>query len=172
MALSSARIQEAEKLLTELLGTELAEIIKSASASPGTSSSFVIDMPEASSIDFNVEELASLVARTSNKYGRVARFAGMARAELKLAEGRYKRKYKSSLKGKNIQEREANAIDAASTELAELNVIEAVVELAEVAESYARIASESARKLLDKVASMDIASRREQAGYYMEKDFD
>jgi hypothetical protein len=38
-------------------------------------------------------------------------------------------------------------------------------------EGAARIASESARKLLDKVQSMQIASYREEKGSYLDSDF-
>jgi hypothetical protein len=38
-------------------------------------------------------------------------------------------------------------------------------------EGAARIASESARKLLDKLQSMQMASSREEKGSYLESDF-
>jgi hypothetical protein len=38
-------------------------------------------------------------------------------------------------------------------------------------EGAARIASESARKLLDKAQSMQIASSREEKGSYLDSDF-
>jgi hypothetical protein len=43
--------------------------------------------------------------------------------------------------------------------------------LAESMESAARISSESARKLMDKVQSMQIAASRESKGHYLESDF-
>jgi hypothetical protein len=48
---------------------------------------------------------------------------------------------------------------------------ESIVKLAESMEGAARIASESARKLLDKVQSMQVASYREEKGSYNESDF-
>lgn len=171
MVLQTTRIQEAERLLSNLLGSELAEIIERVSASPGTDKSFLIEIPETSSIDYNVEELASLVARTANRFGQISRLSSMARAELKRAEGRYKRKYKASLVGKNTAEREANAIEASENEAEELTIIEMVVELASGAEAWARIASETARKLYSGSENMQIATVRESKGYYKESDF-
>jgi hypothetical protein len=112
-----------------------------------------------------------LVARTSNVYGRIARFAGMARAQYKLIEGSYKRVYKANRVGKNEAEREANALGAAESEYTALVTAESIVNLAESMESAARIASESARKLIDKVQSMQIATAREEKGFYSDKDF-
>ena len=48
---------------------------------------------------------------------------------------------------------------------------EAIVNLAESMESAARISSESCRKLIDKVQSMQIASAREDKGFYSDSDF-
>jgi hypothetical protein len=115
--------------------------------------------------------MASLVARTSNVYGRVARLAGMARAQYKLIEGSYKKVYKANRVGKNEAEREANALEAAESEYTALITAEAIVNLAESMELAARIASESARKLIDKIQSMQVASAREEKGYFSEKDF-
>ena len=62
-------------------------------------------------------------------------------------------------------------MEAAEEEYAALVTCEAIVNLAESMESAARIASESARKLMDKAQSMQIASARESKGYYSEDDF-
>jgi hypothetical protein len=115
--------------------------------------------------------MASLVARTSNVYGRVARLAGMARAQYKLIEGSYKKVYKANRVGKNEAEREANALEAAESEYTALITAEAIVSLAESMELAARIASESSRKLIDKIQSMQVASVREEKGYFNDKDF-
>jgi hypothetical protein len=48
---------------------------------------------------------------------------------------------------------------------------EAMVSLAESMENSARIASESARKLMDKIQSMQVAAYREEKGSYLESDF-
>ena len=95
----------------------------------------------------------------------------MARAQYKLIEGSYKRIYKANRVGKNESEREANALGAAEGEYTALITAESIVSLAESMESAARIASESARKLIDKVQSMQVASSREEKGFYNERDF-
>lgn len=169
--LNHEKILEAEKLLKDLLGPELAEVIKRAAADPGSFDSYMVEIPEPTSVDFSPEELASVVARASNMFGRMTRWGGMARAELKIAEAQYKRKYKAHKKGANESEREANAVLATESEAAVVNLLESVVEIVESAEIHLRIASESARKLLDKVATMDIAQRRESHGQYLPKDF-
>ena len=171
MALSSARIQEAQKLYIELLDAELAEVLERASASADDPNSYYVELPETSSVDYNIEELASRVARISNKYFTISRDCGIARAKLKQCEASYKAKYKRSLRGANAQEREANAMEASADLLTELSLVESLVARTEQAESYARLASESARKLLDKSQAMQIATARESAGFYMDKDF-
>jgi len=166
-------VHQAETLLIEILGPELEQIISLIVADPGSSGSSFIELPTADDIDLTVGSLMSMVARTSNNYGRIARFGGIARAHYKLAEGRYKRKYKAALGGsaKNAQEREANAIAVAEKEFIEMSTLEAVIELAEAQEVAARIASESARKLLDKVQAIQIASSREEKGWHQESDY-
>lgn len=171
MALNIQKITEAKALLSQVLGPELVEIINAIKEEPGPDNKYFIEIPSGDKVDLTAEDLASMVAVTSNRYGRAARAAGMARAEYKLAEARYKLKFKTSLSGKNVAEREANAMEAATDEYLALSVIEAVVELAESLEAHARIASESARKLFDKVQSMAIAQRREEKGHYRERDF-
>ena len=132
---------------------------------------YYIEIPDSNYIDLTINDLASLVARASNVYGRAARFAGIARAQYKLLEGKYKKVYKASRVGKNEAEREANAIAAAEKEYMALISVEAVVQLAESMEAAARISSESARKLMDKIQTMQVATAREDKGYFSEKDF-
>lgn len=166
-------IERAEQVLIDVLGPELEQIISLIVSDPGTAGSSFIEMPTSSSVDLTVQDLMSLVARTSNNYGRIARFAGIARAHYKLAEGRYKRKYKTALgaSAKNAQEREANAMAAAEKEYIELSTLEAIIELAEAQEIAARIASESSRKLLDKVQAIQVANSREEKGWHKESDY-
>ena len=71
----------------------------------------------------------------------------------------------------NEAEREASAISAAEEEYSALITCDAVVSLAEAIETSARISSESARKIMDKIQSIQIASYREEKGSYMESDF-
>lgn len=174
MALNYQKVKQAEDLLGDLLGDELNEIISAIAKNPGEENSFYIEIPDAQVVDLSVEELASLVARTSNVYGRILRFSGMARAERKLAEARLKRKLKVAMGApgfSNKEAREANAYETCKAEVSALATIEAVVELAEALEIHCRVASESARKLFDKVKEMYVASAREQAGHYQSQDF-
>lgn len=166
--MNSQTVEKLQELLTEFLGPQLKEVIDAYSS---VNSKYFIEIPEADVIDLGIDKIASLVARTSNVYGRASRFAGMARAQYKLVEGNYKKIYKSNRVGKNEAEREASAISAAEDEYTALVAYDAVVSLAEAIEASARIASESARKLMDKMQSMQIASFREEKGSYMDSDF-
>ena len=60
---------------------------------------------------------------------------------------------------------------AAEDQYSEMVTAEAIVNLAESMENSARIASESARKLMDKIQSMQVAAYREEKGSYLESDF-
>jgi hypothetical protein len=131
----------------------------------------IIYIPDSEEIDYDHNTLASLVAKTSNNYGRLARYAGIARAEYKLAKGSFDRKYKQFKVGKNEDEREANAMKNCHEEHDAMIRAEAIAELAEGFEQAARIASESARKLYDKKANMHQAYKREESGSYREVDF-
>lgn len=163
-------IEKLQDLLEEFIGPQLKEVLQAYSSNDSTYKYF-IEIPESDIVDLGLDALASLVAKTSNVYGRAARFAGMARAEYKILEGRYKRVYKSNRVGKNEAERESAAMMAAEGEYSALVTCEAIVNLAEALETSARIASESARKLMDKVQSMQIASIREDKGHLMDNDF-
>lgn len=163
-------VQKLHDLLNEFLGPQLQEIII-AYADKNNASKYFVVIPEADTVDLGFENIASLVARTSNVYGRAARFAGIARAQYKIFEGNYKRIYKANRVGKNEAEREAAAMEAAEAEYTALTTCEAIVSLAESIEASARIASESARKLMDKIQSMQVASFREEKGSYKESDF-
>lgn len=132
---------------------------------------YYVEIPDPNYVDLSISDIASLVARSSNVYGRAARFAGVARAQHKLLEAQYKRIYKANRIGKNEAEREAAAAAAADLEYTSLSAVEAVVQLAESMELAARISSESARKLMDKMQAMQIASSREEKGFFSEKDF-
>jgi len=163
-------MQKLNDLLKNFIGPQIQDLISSY-VSGGQDSNYYINIPDTDTLDLGIHEMASLVARSSNVYGRVARLAGMARAQYKLIEGTYKKVYKANRVGKNEAEREANALEAAESEYTALITAEAIVNLAESMEVAARIASESARKLIDKIQSMQIASSREEKGFYNEKDF-
>lgn len=162
--------EKLQSLLQNFLGPQLNEIIEAYSSSEKISKYFV-EIPESDIVDLGFDVVASLVARTSNVYGRSARFAGIARAQCKLLEGSFKKVYKANMVGKNEAEREATAMKAAEAEHAEWVTCQAIVDLAESMEVAARIASESARKLMDKIQSMQIAAYREDKGSYLESDF-
>jgi hypothetical protein len=156
--------------LFNFLNPQLQEIVNAFSKSEDLDKYF-IEIPDANYVDLTINDLASLVARSSNVYGRAARFAGIARAQYKLLEARYKRVYKANRVGKNEAEREAAAIAAAEKEYMALTAVESVVQLAESMEAAARISSESSRKLIDKVQNMQIATAREDKGFLSDKDF-
>jgi hypothetical protein len=147
------------------------ELLVSAISSQEQLSKYYIEIPDPNYVDLTINDIASLVARSSNVYGTTARFAGIARAQYKLLEARYKRVYKANRIGKNEAEREAAAAAAADSEYMALSSVEALVQIAESMELAARIASESARKLMDKMQAMQIASAREEKGFFSEKDF-
>lgn len=168
--MNNQTLEKLQQMLIEFLGPQIQEVI-TAYTDQSSSFKYFIEIPDSDTIDLGLDSLASLVAKSSNVYGRAARFAGMARANHKLIEGKYKKVYKSSRVGKNEAEREAAAMEAAEEEYSALITCEAIVSLAESMESAARIASESARKLMDKVQSMQIASARESKGYYQDTDF-
>jgi hypothetical protein len=163
-------LEKLQELLQDFLGPQLKEVID-AYTNADNNYKYFIEIPETDIVDLGIEKIASLVARTSNVYGRAARFAGMSRAQYKILEGRYKKVYKSNRVGKNEAEREATAMDAAEDEYFALVTCEAIVSLAEAMEASARIASESARKIMDKVQSMQVAAYREEKGSYLESDF-
>ena len=156
--------------LFNFLNPQLQEIVNAFSKSEDLDKYF-IEIPDANYVDLTINDLPSLVARSSNVYGRAARFAGIARAQYKLLEARYKRVYKANRVGKNEAEREAAAITAAEKEYMALTAVESVVQLAESMEAAARISSESSRKLIDKVQNMQIATSREDKGFLSDKDF-
>ena len=131
-------IEKLQQLLSDFLNPQIQEVINSY-VDKGKDNLYFIEIPEADVVDLGLDKLASLVARTSNVYGRAARFAGMARANYKLIEGKYKKVYKSSRVGKNEAEREAAAMEAAESEYSALVTCEAIVNLAESLESSAKI---------------------------------
>lgn len=132
----------------------------------------IVRLPDVDTVELSVEDLASLVARTSNTYGRLSRLAGMARANAKLAKGRYDYTVKSAkVDGKNESERRAKTAELASSVHEALIEAEALVQLVEGLENAARVASESARKIFDKVEAMYKAAQREDRGHYQEGDF-
>lgn len=156
--------------LSGFLNPQLEELIKTLSSKEELDK-YYVEIPDTNYIDLTIPDIASLVARSSNVYGRAARFAGIARAQYKLLEAQYKRIYKANRIGKNEAEREAAAAAAADDQYLALSAVEAIVQLAESMELAARISSESARKLMDKMQSMQVATARGEKGYFSENDF-
>jgi hypothetical protein len=156
--------------LSDFLNPQLEELVLTFS-DPIALEKYYVEIPDTNYIDLTLNDLGSLVARSSNVYGRAARFAGIARAQYKLLEAQYKRVYKANRIGKNEAEREAAAAAAANNQYTALAAVEAIVQLAESMELAARISSESSRKLMDKVQTMQIASSREEKGFLLERDF-
>lgn len=166
------RLEEQERYLRELLGRELSEVIGAISNKPSKDNPYLIELPDANMVDLPMEDVMAYVAKSANNFGRVARLAGMARAEAKLAKGRYERKFKRlRSQGKNDAERESLAMEGCIEEHMAMVNADAVAELAESLEAAARIASESSRKILDKTQAMQMAATREQAGYISDRDF-
>jgi hypothetical protein len=161
------RTLEAE--LYQALDLQLNEIIQLIGHEPGHYQR--IELPDPDDVDRPLEELAALVAKTSNAYGRIARFAGFAKAEYKLAKGRYDRKYKQARIGRNDAERDRAAMEACEQEHLAMTTTEAIADLAEALEHGARVASESARKIYDKVNTMSYAQRREDHGIHPDRSF-
>lgn len=153
-----------------LISPQLGELINAVSSQEELNK-YYIEIPDPNYVDLSINDIASLVARSSNVYGRTARFAGIARAQYKLLEAKYKRVYKANRVGKNEAEREAAAAAASDSEYMALSSVEALVQVAESMELAARISSESARKLMDKMQAMQIASARGEKGYFSEQDF-
>jgi hypothetical protein len=170
--LDTAAILKARDALLTLLGPELTEVIDAIRQSKGDEDSdYHIRLPTSYDVDKDVTDLMSYVARSANVYGRMARLAGLTRAQVSLAEGVYKQKYKDNLVGSNREEREANALRAARDEHSAYTTVEGISKMAEAMESAARITSESARKLLDKVQAMQISTHREAHGSLRPEDY-
>ena len=70
-------VNEILSVMSNFLEPQLKEVITSI-ANGESIKKYYIEIPDANSVDLTVEDLASLVARSSNVYGRAARFAGIA----------------------------------------------------------------------------------------------
>jgi len=141
------------------LRPEIRNIVKAVNAGLD-SPEWSIEIPDPNAVDLTIYDLGSIVAKTANHYGRMARLAGIAQAQLKLSDTKYKRSFKAAKIGKNEDEREKNATQAAHVEHLDLAIVEAAVEIANALERAARIASESARKIYDKVLAQAQADQR------------
>jgi hypothetical protein len=157
--LDEDKIQKAISALETFLRPEIREIV-SAARSGFSDEQYLVELPNPDTVDLTMEEISSLVVKTSNHYAKMARLNGMVKAQLKISEGRYKSIYKRAKVGRNEDEREANAIHAASMEHSDLTIVEAVNEIVDGLERAARVASESARKIYDRASAQYNAERR------------
>jgi hypothetical protein len=147
---------ELSQFLETVLGPELHELLSKIHDGSG-----YFKLPDTPQVMQSPQEVSRVVALASNKYAEAVRFAGIARAQYKIAEANYKYKFRTNLgAGKNQSEREAKAMDAAQTEYEQMIYLSSVVELAESVESSCRIASESARRMLLGSQQSDYAGRR------------
>ena len=162
------RAQDSEQALRDLIGRELGDILELAEEIKKPDSIYKLNFPEQGIVDLPLEEIMNYVSKASNVYGRAARLAGLARGEQKIRKGMYERKFKENHVGSNQSERDKNAMEACKEEHAALTVANTLVDLVESLENSARIASESARKVLDKSQSMMFASHREERTYNTE----
>lgn len=162
------RAQDSEQALRDLIGRELGDILALAEEINKEDSNYKLVFPDNGIIDLPIEEIAKYVSQASNVYGRAARLAGLARGEQKIRKGIFDRKFKENHVGSNQSERDKNAMEACREEHSALTVANSLVDLAESLENSARIASESARKVLDKSQSMMMASYREEKTYSTE----
>lgn len=128
-------LQKLNQLLASFLEPQIKEVV-SAYGFGENYQKYFVEIPEIHNVDLTMHDIANLVAKTSNAYGRAARFAGMTRAHFKLTEGRYKSIYKKNRIGKNEAEREAAAMLAAEEEYQALVIAESLVHLAESIELH------------------------------------
>ncbi len=148
--------------LSESLRSELNANIQRVVDLIDSENSFWFRIPSSKDMDLSIEELSRYVIEAANVYTEATRFNGMVKAELAKAEGLYKKTYNEALDNpaKNAEGRIAVASVASNNEWEALQVVKYLAELSQAAENAARVASESARKLLDKSANIVIGDSR------------
>ncbi len=145
----SYNLVELNEILETILGPEAQTLIESINEQPGARRSAFMFLPSDDDAHLSPDYVARLIGRTSNEYAKACRLAGLARAQYKIAYAAYKQKFRTSLgAGRNAGEREGKAAEAAQAEFEHMTLMESIVELCESIESSARIASESARRML------------------------
>lgn len=167
----NTKVQQAQEFFGTILDPQLSEIMDSIATYGDKDNPYTIELPEYHAVDLPLGDVLYLVAKTSNTYGRVARAAGLARAEAKRRKGAYDSKYKRSKVGKNETERENNAMTACTEEHAAWVFAESFAEVVEGIEAAARVASESIRKILGSIENQQKAADRETRGQYRERDY-
>lgn len=171
--MDTSRITAAHQALKDFLNDELIETIEAVRHKPvrGESNDYHVWLPEKYTVDLDITDLMSYVARTSNIFYTMSRLAGIAKACVDMAESEYKEQFKRNLAGSNDKERERNATIAAQDQANVLRTYQGIMRIADKLEEGARVASESARKLLDKVQAMQIATHRGEHGQLKDADF-
>jgi hypothetical protein len=165
MMTDSKPLRTLEKF-SETLKSELNSSIKRVLDTADNPDSLWIKIPDDTDADLSQDELAKIVIKTANTYIAAARFNGMIKAELGKAEGLHKQRFRTALANdaKNAEGREAIATSKTEEEWASLQLIRYIAEISEAAERAARIASESARKLLDKASNVNTGEARAHHG--------
>lgn len=158
--------QEILESLSQTLRPELNESLEKVVATHDSPDGFWVKIPESSAIDLSVEELGVIVTKASNTFSEATRFNGIIKAELDRAEGAYKKRFREALANdaRNAEGREAFASQEASAEWDAYQKVRYIAHISQAAADAARVASESARKLLDKAREMHMGERRASWG--------
>ena len=167
----SSPAQRAVEAIAELLAPEIADVPAAFAKPPATDNPYLVLIPE-DLVDYTLEEIGSIVARTSNAYTRAARADGIAQAILTGAKGKFDRKYKTHRTGRSDAERDKAAMEACADEHAEYLAAEQIVALTTRWEKQARVASETARKIFGNAGNMATGEQRGSVGQVHEKDYD
>jgi hypothetical protein len=161
-------VEQLELLLEKLFSSKLRDLVEQLEKDD---SQYSVNIPDVDTVDLPADEVLSLVARASNNYYRVARYAGMAKAQYKIAKSRYDRIYKQNYVGNNQAEREKNAMTHAKEAQRSLGMWESISDLIQGIEAGARVASESSRKILGHITETEKGQAREGSGKFSESDF-
>ena len=109
--------------------------------------------------DAHLEDAIQHVQESSEHYYQMSKLAGFARSAHKIAESRYKQKFRNGLlsaTGSNKEAREAEAAQAASEEYDLMVFYESAVTLFSSLEQAARVNADSSRKIADLIHSQRI----------------
>jgi len=143
------QLSQLAQALDGIISPEISLLLSRISEQPGSALSPFVSLPAGEEDELYSNNIARLIAKTSNEYAQATRLASLARAQYKIAVAAYKFKFRTSLgDGKNRELREAQAYANSETEYNKMTLLESIVELCEGIESSTRIASESARRML------------------------
>lgn len=107
------------------------------------------ELPSAADANRSPAEIARMVAVCSNVHAQIAQYAGACVAEYRRAKMAYDRAVRVHATGSNEHERRRNAVEATTEEAEWLSHAESMMRLFVGLEDGARVASESARRMLD-----------------------